>query len=249
MLSTYCVPLSISICMLSMNSTELKTDKRACFGTDFCNQLCLSGRNCSGYFLCSKNCRGLEMCRNVCRNLHWRYSKPDCYCNRFGLFERNTGSCKCSRLCCFHPIDGIPVCSSNAEWRHPKNGTSSGLTSSAKRRAGGKAIKSRWCPIKMVYPWYCMAVDHWFWYYIRYYCFLSGSIPRKLLESWKTAASNNCFDLCSTAQTNYKKLRGNLDLGLFISLTFLSTIGFAVGFYSSSSVLHLWWPCTFCACW
>ena len=92
-----------------------KTDKRACFGTDFCNQLCLSGRNCSGYFLCSKNCGGLEMCRNVRRNLHWRYSKPDCYCNRSGLFERNTGSCKCSRLGCFHPIDGIPVCSSNAD--------------------------------------------------------------------------------------------------------------------------------------
>lgn len=95
-----------------------------------------------------------------------------------------------------------------------------------------------------------MAADHRFWHYIRYYCFFSGSIPRKLLESWKTAASDNYFDLCSTAQT-VQKLRGNLDLGLFISLTFLSTIGFAVDlqqFIGSAFMMTMYVLCMLVGC-
>lgn len=82
-ISTYCVQAGISICLLSMNVTELKKLNRLagyCFS--ICNLLRMYRGNWSWYHLCTTDYRRMEMCRNVRRNIHRRNTELNGNCDR-----------------------------------------------------------------------------------------------------------------------------------------------------------------------
>ena len=74
-ISTYCVQAGISICLLSMNVTELKKLNRQ-------PVIALVRGNWSWYHLCTTDYRRMEMCRNVRRNIHRRNTELNGNCDR-----------------------------------------------------------------------------------------------------------------------------------------------------------------------
>lgn len=82
-ISTYCVQAGISICLLSMNVTELKKlNRQPVIAISICNLLRMYRGNWSWYHLCTTYYRRMEMCRNVCRNIHRRNTELNSNCDR-----------------------------------------------------------------------------------------------------------------------------------------------------------------------
>lgn len=115
MLSTYCVPLSISICMLSMNLTELKklTKEPVIALISAISSVCLVAI-VLGLFFAPRIVEGWK-CAGMFVGTYTG-GTPNLTAIATGLdTSSETLAAASCRLCCFHSTDGIPVCSSNAD--------------------------------------------------------------------------------------------------------------------------------------
>ena len=226
-LSTYCVPLSISICMLSMNLTELKKlNKEPVIAlVSAIGSVCLvaiglgfffaphivEGWKCAGMFVGTYT-GGTPNLTAIATGLD---------CSRETLAAANAADYVVSTPLMVFLFAAPMLMKASKKWNKfwPYQFTQDELESGDKE------------PLMSDKKWSIRDIS-WLLTIGFFVTFVTTAVAQKIFPAdfWK---AGRLLLLTTTsiliAQLKpVQKLRGNLDLGLFISLTFLSTIGFAV---------------------
>ncbi len=242
MLSTYCVPLSISICMLSMNLGELKKLNKepvlallsaigsVCLvaiglGIIFAPKI-VEGWKCAGMFVGTYT-GGTPNLTAIATGLD---------CSRETLAAANAADYVVSTPLMVFLFAAPMLMKASKRWNKlwPYQFTQNELESGDKE------------PLMSDKKWSIRDIA-WLLTIGFGVTFVTTALAQAIFPAdfWKAGRLLllTTVSICIAQLKPVQKLRGNLDLGLFISLTFLSTIGFAVDlkqFFGSAFMMTLY---------